>query len=80
MPTITLKNVPEDVHAALKQQAKRHKRSLNQEAIMCIDLALGHGSRSPEALLDEIRKLRSHASLKRVSLKWIDDARRRGRP
>lgn len=78
--TITLKNVPAEVHAALKQQARRHKRSLNQEAILCLDLALGRGARDPQGMLAGIRTLRSRVSLKKVDLNWIDRARREGRP
>jgi len=80
MATITLKNVPENVHAALKERARRHKRSLNQEAIFCLDLALGHRCRDPETLLKGIRELRSRISVKRVDLDWIDAAKRQGRP
>jgi len=80
MATITLKNVPEEVYAALKQQAKRHKRSLNQEAIVCLDLALGRGARDPQAMQAGIHSLRSSVSLKKVDLDWIDRARREGRP
>jgi len=80
MPTITLKNVPKDVHVALKQRAKRHKRSLNQEAIFCLDQALGRSARDPESLLEGIRNLRSRVSLKQVDLEWIDKAKRQGRP
>ena len=80
MPTITLKNVPKNVHAALKQRAKRHKRSLNQEVIHCLDLELGRNTRDPQALLNEIRHLRSRISAKRVNLDWIDNAKRSGRP
>jgi len=80
MATITLKNVPKDVHSALKQRAKRHKRSLNQEAIHCLDLALGRASRDPQSLLEGIRNLRARISVKRVNLDWIDKAKRQGRP
>jgi len=78
--TITLKNVPDDTHAALKQQAKRHKRSLNQEAVVCIELALGRRSRDPQTMLAGIRDLRSRVSRKQVGLDWIESARRQGRP
>lgn len=47
--TITLKNVPPDLHRSLKELAKKHKRSLNQEAIHCLEGALslsGGGQRS----------------------------------
>jgi antitoxin FitA len=78
--TITLKNVPDEVHAALKQRARRHKRSLNQEAILCLDLALGRGPRDPQAKLARIRSLRSRFPTKPVDLDWIDNAKRQGRP
>lgn len=35
--TITLKNVPPELHKSLKEQAKLHKRSLNMEAIHCLE-------------------------------------------
>jgi hypothetical protein len=38
--TITLKNVPPALHHSLKELAKKHKRSLNQEAIHCLEGAL----------------------------------------
>jgi len=38
--TITLKNVPTELHRSLKESAKRHKRSLNQEAIHYLETAL----------------------------------------
>ena len=80
MATITLKNVPDEVHAALKQRAQRHKRSLNQEAIFCLDQALGRGARDGRVLLAEIRDLRSRVPLKEVDLEWVGSARRQGRP
>lgn len=33
MATLTIRNVPEDLHRALKKRAKQNRRSLNQEAI-----------------------------------------------
>jgi antitoxin FitA len=82
MATITLKNVPDNVHIALKAQAKRHKRSLNQEALFCLDQALGRGSKEPQTLLKEIRDLRSRVSLKvkDVDLDWIAGSKNDGRP
>ncbi|MCB1129780.1 MAG: plasmid stability protein [Verrucomicrobiae bacterium] len=38
--TITLKNVPPELHRSLKESAKRHKRSLNQEAIHVLEASL----------------------------------------
>lgn len=38
--TITLKNVPPEIHRSLKEGAKRNKRSLNQEAIHALESVL----------------------------------------
>jgi len=78
--TITLKNVPAEVHAALKRRARLHKRSLNQEAIFCLDSALGSGARDPDSMLAGIRSLRSRVPLQLVDLAWIGNAKRQGRP
>jgi len=38
--TLTIKNVSPHLHRVLKAQALRHKRSLNQEAILCLERAV----------------------------------------
>ena len=43
MSTITLKNVPAEVHSTLKTMAKAHGRSLNKEIITTLESAL-HGA------------------------------------
>ena len=37
MPTLTIRNLPEDLHAALKERARKNRRSLNQEVISILD-------------------------------------------
>jgi plasmid stability protein len=46
--TITLKNVPPELHRSLKESARRNKRSLNQEAIHVLEtsLSMDKGRRS----------------------------------
>lgn len=37
MPTsLTLKNIPDDLHDRLKWSAETHRRSINNEAILCL--------------------------------------------
>lgn len=38
--TITLKNVPEELHRSLKESARLHKRSLNRQAIHVLEESL----------------------------------------
>lgn len=41
MPTtLTLKNIPDEVYARLKLSAETHRRSMNSEAIFCLEAAL----------------------------------------
>jgi plasmid stability protein len=40
--TLTLKNLPDALHDRLSAAAKRHRRSLNNEAIVCLEAGLGH--------------------------------------
>jgi plasmid stability protein len=38
--TLTLKNLPDALHARLSAAAKRHRGSLNNEAIVCLEAGL----------------------------------------
>ncbi len=48
--SLTLKNVPFRLHRLLKEQAREHKRSLNQEAILCLEQTLTGGSGTATSL------------------------------
>jgi plasmid stability protein len=56
--TLTLKNLPDVLHARLTAAAKRHRRSLNNEAIVCLEVGLGATVPSVEERLAKIRSLR----------------------
>jgi hypothetical protein len=45
--TLTLKNVSPALHRSLKAQALRHKRSLNQEAILCLEQTVKNSPTQP---------------------------------
>lgn len=42
MAALTIRNLPDELHARLKEQAKRNRRSLNQEVIAELE-AVGGG-------------------------------------
>jgi plasmid stability protein len=58
MATLTVKNIPDDVYHELKSQAEKHRRSLNQEIIACLEQALLLPRRDPDAFLKKARALR----------------------
>lgn len=60
MATLTIKNLPDDLYARLKERAERHRRSLNGEAITCLEAALGESARAdPDDLLAGLRRARA---------------------
>jgi len=70
MATLTLKNVPDHVVERLKEQAARHRRSLNQEAIARLEATVAVRS---EAETDRIRR-KLEASIERSLAKgiWVE--------
>lgn len=44
MATLVIKNLPDDLHARLKEQAQRHRRSLTKEAVTLIESGLAQRS------------------------------------
>ena len=47
MAALTLKQVPGRLYQRLKEQAAAHRRSLSNEAILCLEKALGAPPASP---------------------------------
>jgi antitoxin FitA len=72
MPTITLKNVPIELHSTLKERAKSHKRSLNQEAIRCLESSILPAPANADAFLSKVRKTRK--SLQTAGVPTLTDA------
>ena len=64
MPSLTLKDVPDALHRRLKEEAARHRRSLNQQAIRCLEEALAAQPADAAALLDRARDLRRRLEIR----------------
>ena len=58
MATITLKNIPNSLHAKLKKLAKAHRRSLNNELLACLEEVQVQSKLEPDAILRRARTLR----------------------
>ena len=56
--TLTLKNIPDEVYLRLKASAQLHRRSLNSEAIACLEAALLSTRISVDERLARVRALR----------------------
>ena len=67
MATLVLRNVPDDLYHRLKQAAADHRRSMTQEAILSLRIALEGQAARPKPGVDETlafleRETRSAAS------------------
>ena len=78
--TLTLKNIPEEVYRRLKLSAETHRRSLNSEAIVCLESVLIPNRLPPSEGLARARALRSQLTQARFKVRDIDTAKRQGRP
>jgi plasmid stability protein len=80
MAAITIKDVPEHLHRKLKAQAKANHRSLNREAIACLEQAVGGGRIDPNEFLAGVRELRSRIRGPAITDAWLRKAKNEGRP
>lgn len=77
--SLTLKNLPEALHDRLAAAAKRHRRSLNNEAILCLEAGLRAAPPS-EDRLEEIRALRQGLPVGTFDPAEIEGFKGEGRP
>jgi antitoxin FitA len=78
--TLTLKNIPDEVYERLKAAAQTHRRSLNSEAIVCLESVLLPGRVDPSERLARARALRAALPKAKFKLRDIDALKREGRP
>ena len=78
--TLTLKNIPEDVYQRLKRSAQTHRRSLNSEAIVCLEAVLVPNRLPPSERLARARALRDQLAQAKFKPRDIDAFKRQGRP
>lgn len=81
MPTtLTLKNIPDDLHERLKRSAEMHRRSLNSEAIVCLETVLLPTKLTSSERLARARELRGALQQAKFRARDIDTLKRQGRP
>ncbi|MDR9407556.1 MAG: Arc family DNA-binding protein [Balneolaceae bacterium] len=78
-PSITVKNIPEEIYDRVREQAKAHHRSINSEIIACLEQTVKAQQVSTDDILQEARRLRKKAKGSLSSYE-IDSAINQGRP
>jgi len=77
MASLTLKGVPEELLAELKREAAEHRRSLNGEVLHRLEQSVS--SRSPQEVLEEIRRYRVHPRGRPLTVQELKAAIEEGR-
>jgi antitoxin FitA len=81
MPTtLTLKNIPDAVYDRLKRSAQTHRRSMNSEAIVCLEAVLLPTIVTSTERLARARALRMALPIGNFLAHDIDELKREGRP
>ena len=83
MPTLTLKNIPDGLHARLKASAARNRRSLNSEILFRLEKDIKDIQDISQSVLDPVvhaETLRAFAArLPRVAHQHVTRYKRQGR-
>ncbi len=80
MPTLTLKNIPDDLYIHLKEIAKIHRRSLNSEILYCLERSLGAHKIDLAEQLATARSLRTLTANNPIDEDELNLAKNEGRP
>jgi len=78
MASLTLKDIPKRLHQQLRTRAARHRRSLSQEALACLEQVVAAQPVDAAAVLRRARAER--ALVKPMRQRDLDSWIREGRP
>lgn len=80
MPTLTIKNIPDELYDRLKAAAQAHHRSLNSEILYCVEQTLGARKIDVTDALAIAKALRAKTASHPISDNELDAAKNEGRP
>lgn len=79
MATLTIKNVPDELHQRLKESAAQHRRSINSEAITCLESALVGKRMDPREFLARVDARRKRMPRAYFTEEFLRAAKNEGR-
>lgn len=80
MPNLTVRGIPDDLHAHLKSAAKRNHRSLNGEILARLTASVGPPPVDRAELLERIKREREAAGPLGLDNETITELKNAGRP
>ena len=80
MPTITVKNMPDDIYEELKNSASIHRRSINSEVIFCIEKVVRSHRLDPNEFFNRVEAMRNKIDVPPLTDALLRQAKGEGRP
>lgn len=80
MPTLTIKNIPDELYSRLKETAKAHRRSMNSEILYCIERAVCPHKVDISEHLSIAKALRAKTVNHPLTEEQLDTAKNESRP
>lgn len=80
MATITIKNIPDDLYALLKETAAANHRSINGEVIACIERSVRPRPVNVDEIIERARKIREWTAEYTITEEELNEAINTGRP
>jgi plasmid stability protein len=77
--SMTIKNLPDELYQRLKESAAKHRRSINSEAIACLEQALQTQRVDADEFLAELRALQQQLTSTPLTEDILRQARDEGR-
>lgn len=80
MHSLTIRGIPADLYRLLKGRAAKHRRSINQEVLACLEQALGGARLDPAELLARADAVRLGLRMPPWTAEELRRARHPGQP
>jgi plasmid stability protein len=81
MPSLTIKNIPDEIYLSLKDSARRNRRSLNREAIVLLEGSLKPRRSDIDETIASLQRLHARlAGLPPLDDVFLETAKNQGRP
>jgi len=79
MPTLTIKNIPNDLYSELQRAAEQHRKTISSHIIDCLKAVMCQGTVA-EKNLERIQQVRLEITSDLVTEEEIEQAINEGRP
>jgi len=79
MPSITIKNVPDEIYDKIKENAALNYRSINSEILYCLNKALNPKTINSEKIIAHVEEMQAKYKLTPLTEQILTNSKNSGR-